>query len=141
MRSSAQQQNNVIHMMASLDRERPVRGGNNSNNGNLPASPNNKDSSSGSEGSVWPKFAVALTNKEKEEDFLVFKGSRPPHRPKKRTKVIQKTINVCFPPSPLIVLTLLNLLSVSLIVQLNCSMYYVDTFHVKTLLHLMPYFL
>lgn len=106
MRSSAQQQNNVIHMMASLDRERPVRGGNNSNNGNLPASPNNKDSSSGSEGSVWPKFAVALTNKEKEEDFLVFKGSRPPHRPKKRTKVIQKTINLVCPGTWLCDLTL-----------------------------------
>lgn len=37
---------------------------------------------------MWPKFAVALTNKEKEEDFLVFKGSRPPHRPKKRAKLV-----------------------------------------------------
>jgi hypothetical protein len=99
MRSSVQQQqNNVIHMIASPDRESPVRDGNNSNNGNLRASPDNgKGSSSGSEGSVWPKFAVALTNKEKVEDFLMFKGSRPSHRPKKRAKVIQKTINLVCP--------------------------------------------
>uniref|UniRef100_A0A0A9CUU3 Uncharacterized protein n=1 Tax=Arundo donax TaxID=35708 RepID=A0A0A9CUU3_ARUDO len=101
MRSSAQQQqqqqqqNNVFHMVASPDRERPVRGGNNGNNGNLSASPDNKGgSSSGSEGSVWPNFAIALSNKEKEEDFLVFKGSRLSHRPKKRAKIIQKTVNL-----------------------------------------------
>lgn len=55
-------------------------------------------SSSGSEGAVWPKFAIALTNKEKEEDFLVFKGSKLPQRPKKRAKLIQRTINVSWTP-------------------------------------------
>lgn len=57
-------------------------------------------SSSGSEGAVWPKFAIGLTNKEKEEDFLVFKGSKLPQRPKKRAKLIQRTLNVSIPPPP-----------------------------------------
>ncbi|RRT79954.1 hypothetical protein B296_00010572 [Ensete ventricosum] len=52
--------------------------------------------SSGSEGAatIWPKFALALTNKEKEEDFFAFKGSKLPPRPKKRAKLLQRTINV-----------------------------------------------
>ncbi|KAL6524026.1 hypothetical protein OROMI_031121 [Orobanche minor] len=47
---------------------------------------------------VWPpKFVIALTNKEKEEDFMAIKGSKLPQRPKKRAKLIQRTLNVyCF---------------------------------------------
>jgi len=45
---------------------------------------------------VWPpKFMIALTNKEKEEDFMAIKGSKLPQRPKKRAKFIQRTLNVC----------------------------------------------
>lgn len=54
-------------------------------------------SSSGSDAipAVWPpKFVIALTNKEKEEDFIAFKGSKLPQRPKKRAKFIQRTVNV-----------------------------------------------
>ncbi|KAL6614650.1 hypothetical protein ACP70R_036920 [Stipagrostis hirtigluma subsp. patula] len=102
-----QQQNNGIHKIASPDRERPVKGGANCHNRNLSASPDDKKgSSSGSEGSMWPNLAIALTNKEKEEDFLMFKGSRPSHRPKKRAKVIQKTINLVCPGTWLCELTL-----------------------------------
>ncbi|KAL0372170.1 UNVERIFIED_CONTAM: hypothetical protein Scaly_0898600 [Sesamum calycinum] len=44
---------------------------------------------------VWPpKFVLALTNKEKEEDFMAFKGSKLPQRPKKRAKFIQRTLNI-----------------------------------------------
>lgn len=44
---------------------------------------------------VWPpKFVIALTNKEKEEDFLAIKGSKLPQRPKKRAKFVQRTLNV-----------------------------------------------
>ncbi|KAJ1423460.1 hypothetical protein SESBI_12398 [Sesbania bispinosa] len=44
---------------------------------------------------VWPpKFVIALTNKEKEEDFLAIKGSKLPQRPKKRAKFIQRTLNL-----------------------------------------------
>ena len=43
----------------------------------------------------WPpKFDIALTNKEKEEDFFAFKGSKLPQRPKKRAKFIQRSLNV-----------------------------------------------
>lgn len=50
----------------------------------------------GSEGinAVWPpKFLIALTNKEKEEDFMAIKGFKLPQRPKKRAKFIQRTVN------------------------------------------------
>lgn len=44
-----------------------------------------------------PKFVIALTNKEKEEDFMAIKGSKLPQRPKKRAKFIQRTLNVRSP--------------------------------------------
>lgn len=47
-------------------------------------------------GAVWPKLYVALSSKEKEEDFLAMKGCKLPQRPKKRAKVIQRTILVSF---------------------------------------------
>ncbi|XP_073130386.1 uncharacterized protein [Henckelia pumila] len=56
---------------------------------------------------VWPpKFVIALTNKEKEEDFMAIKGSKLPQRPKKRAKLIQRTVNLVCPGSWLCDLTL-----------------------------------
>ncbi|XP_065849119.1 uncharacterized protein [Euphorbia lathyris] len=56
---------------------------------------------------VWPpKFMIALTNKEKEEDFIAFKGSKLPQRPKKRAKFIQRTLNLVSPGAWLCDLTL-----------------------------------
>ncbi|XP_015884470.1 SWI5-dependent HO expression protein 3 [Ziziphus jujuba] len=56
---------------------------------------------------VWPpKFVIALTNKEKEEDFIAFKGSKLPQRPKKRAKFIQRTLNLVSPGAWLCDLTL-----------------------------------
>ncbi|CAK9312474.1 unnamed protein product [Citrullus colocynthis] len=56
---------------------------------------------------VWPpKFVIALTNKEKEEDFMAIKGSKLPQRPKKRAKIIQRTINLVSPGTWLCDLTL-----------------------------------
>lgn len=68
--------------------------------------------SSGSDGAatIWSKFSLALTNKEKEEDFLAFKGSKLPPRPKKRAKLLQRTINVSS------LAPLLRLLSIILII-------------------------
>ncbi|KAL2543587.1 hypothetical protein Fot_12820 [Forsythia ovata] len=66
-------------------------------------------SSSGSDGisAVWPpKFVIALTNKEKEEDFMAIKGSKLPQRPKKRAKFIQRTLNLVSPGAWLCNLTL-----------------------------------
>ncbi|CAH9125418.1 unnamed protein product [Cuscuta epithymum] len=49
---------------------------------------------------IWPpKFVIALTNKEKEEDFMAIKGSKLPQRPKKRAKLIQRTLNLISPGS------------------------------------------
>ncbi|KAL0323778.1 UNVERIFIED_CONTAM: hypothetical protein Scaly_2344900 [Sesamum calycinum] len=56
---------------------------------------------------MWPpKFVIALTNKEKEEDFLAIKGSKLPQRPKKRAKFIQRTLNLVSPGAWLCDLTL-----------------------------------
>ncbi|KAG6598304.1 hypothetical protein SDJN03_08082, partial [Cucurbita argyrosperma subsp. sororia] len=56
---------------------------------------------------AWPpKFVIALTNKEKEEDFMAIKGSKLPQRPKKRAKLIQRTINLVSPGTWLCDLTL-----------------------------------
>ncbi|KAA8521303.1 hypothetical protein F0562_011951 [Nyssa sinensis] len=66
-------------------------------------------SSSGSDAipMVWPpKFVIALTNKEKEEDFMAIKGSKLPQRPKKRAKFIQRTLNLVSPGTWLCDLTL-----------------------------------
>lgn len=44
---------------------------------------------------VLPRFFIALSNKEKEEDFMAMKGCKLPQRPKKRSKSIQKCLLVC----------------------------------------------
>lgn len=89
---------------------------NNNNNKSAASSDNALDgkkgggSSSGSGDatpSVWPpKFVIALTNKEKEEDFMAIKGSKLPQRPKKRAKLIQRTLNLVSPGTWLSDLTL-----------------------------------
>ncbi|CAN7084440.1 unnamed protein product [Brassica oleracea var. botrytis] len=46
---------------------------------------------------VWPKLFINLSNKEKEEDFLAMKGCKLPQRPKKRAKLVQKTLLLVSP--------------------------------------------
>ncbi|KAI9093655.1 hypothetical protein K1719_027104 [Acacia pycnantha] len=46
---------------------------------------------------VWPKLYIALSSKEKEEDFLAMKGCKPPQRPKKRAKIIQRSLLLVSP--------------------------------------------
>uniref|UniRef100_A0A7N0T5U7 Uncharacterized protein n=1 Tax=Kalanchoe fedtschenkoi TaxID=63787 RepID=A0A7N0T5U7_KALFE len=46
---------------------------------------------------VWPKLFLGLSNKEKEEDFMAMKGCKPPHRPKKRPKGIQRSVLLVCP--------------------------------------------
>ncbi|KAJ6815904.1 uncharacterized protein M6B38_418690 [Iris pallida] len=41
---------------------------------------------------AWPKLAIQLTVKEKEEDFMIFKGSKPPQRPKKGQSSYRKLL-------------------------------------------------
>ncbi|KAI3716580.1 hypothetical protein L1987_67550 [Smallanthus sonchifolius] len=55
------------------------------------------DESGGKSKHVWPKLYIALTSKEKEEDFMAMKGCKPSHRPKKRAKMIQRTILLVSP--------------------------------------------
>ncbi|KZV42091.1 hypothetical protein F511_11687 [Dorcoceras hygrometricum] len=43
------------------------------------------------------KFSVALSKGEIEEDFLAFTGHRPPRRPKKRAKNVQRGLDTLFP--------------------------------------------
>ncbi|KAL3824093.1 hypothetical protein ACJIZ3_020122 [Penstemon smallii] len=43
------------------------------------------------------KFSVALSKREIEEDFMGVVGHRPPRRPKKRAKIIQKQLDTLFP--------------------------------------------
>lgn len=41
-----------------------------------------------------PKFSVSLSKKEIEEDFAAMAGTRPPRRPKKRSRPLQKQLDV-----------------------------------------------
>lgn len=45
-------------------------------------------------GLVWPRLYITLSSKEKEEDFMAMKGCKPPQRPKKRAKLIQRSLLV-----------------------------------------------
>ncbi|KAF9681053.1 hypothetical protein SADUNF_Sadunf06G0185600 [Salix dunnii] len=49
---------------------------------------------------------IASPDKEKEEDFFAFKGSKLPQRPKKRAKFIQRSLNLVSPGAWLCDLTL-----------------------------------
>ncbi|KAM2878065.1 hypothetical protein FF1_013710 [Malus domestica] len=48
-------------------------------------------------GLVWPKLYITLSSKEKEEDFLAMKGCKLPQRPKKRAKLIQRSLLLVSP--------------------------------------------
>ncbi|GMY16133.1 glycosyltransferase-like protein gnt15 [Fagus crenata] len=48
-------------------------------------------------GLVWPKLFITLSSKEKEEDFMAMKGCKLPQRPKKRAKLIQKSLLLVSP--------------------------------------------
>ncbi|KAG6632706.1 hypothetical protein CIPAW_13G177000 [Carya illinoinensis] len=48
-------------------------------------------------GHVWPKLFITLSSKEKEDDFLAMKGCKLPQRPKKRAKLIQKSLLLVSP--------------------------------------------
>ncbi|XP_059435840.1 enhancer of mRNA-decapping protein 1 isoform X2 [Corylus avellana] len=45
----------------------------------------------------WPRIFIALSRKEKEDDFLAMKGTKLSQRPKKRAKNIDKALQYCFP--------------------------------------------
>ncbi|KAG0479275.1 hypothetical protein HPP92_010133 [Vanilla planifolia] len=46
---------------------------------------------------MLPRFFISLSNKEKEEDFMAMKGCKLPQRPKKRPKILQKSLLLVSP--------------------------------------------
>uniref|UniRef100_A0A0A9CW85 DUF1639 domain-containing protein n=1 Tax=Arundo donax TaxID=35708 RepID=A0A0A9CW85_ARUDO len=44
-----------------------------------------------------PRIYISLSRKEKEDDFLAMKGTKLPQRPKKRAKLVDKTLQYVFP--------------------------------------------
>ncbi|KAD5803523.1 hypothetical protein R6Q59_024276 [Mikania micrantha] len=55
------------------------------------------DAKKDSKMTVWPKLFTTLSSKEKEEDFMAMKGCKLPQRPKKRAKMIQRTLLLVSP--------------------------------------------
>ena len=43
-----------------------------------------------------PKFSVALSTEEVRDDFMAMAGRRPPIRPKRRARIVQKQLDVSF---------------------------------------------
>ncbi|RXI03727.1 hypothetical protein DVH24_038001 [Malus domestica] len=46
---------------------------------------------------AWPRLFLSLSSKEKEEDFMAMKGCKLPQRPKKRAKLLQKSLLLIMP--------------------------------------------
>ncbi|XP_068339796.1 uncharacterized protein [Pyrus communis] len=46
---------------------------------------------------AWPRLFLSLSSKEKEEDFMAMKGCKLPQRPKKRAKLLQKSLLLVMP--------------------------------------------
>ena len=42
----------------------------------------------------WPRIYISLSRKEKEDDFYAMKGTKLPHRPKKRAKAVDRALQV-----------------------------------------------
>ncbi|KAJ8900128.1 hypothetical protein K2173_024244 [Erythroxylum novogranatense] len=61
---------------------------------------NSNNSSGGGAGQKvmeWPRISLSLSRKEKEDDFFAMRGTKLPHRPKKRPKLVDKSLQYCFP--------------------------------------------
>nr|ACG45134.1 hypothetical protein [Zea mays] len=44
-----------------------------------------------------PRIYTTLSRKEKEEDFMAMKGTKLPQRPKRRPKIVEKTVSAICP--------------------------------------------
>lgn len=49
------------------------------------------------EATKWPRIYLALSRREKEDDFFAINGTKLPQRPKKRAKNIDKALKYCYP--------------------------------------------
>ncbi|TYI57347.1 hypothetical protein E1A91_D11G274300v1 [Gossypium mustelinum] len=63
-------------------------------NGKIAVDSNNGEDN---KGVVWPKLYITLSSKEKEEDFMAMKGCKPLQRPKKRAKIIRRSLLLVSP--------------------------------------------
>lgn len=68
---------------------------------------------------VWPRIYIPLTRKEKEEDFLAMKGTKLPHRPKKRPKAIDRLLQVFLFPDLILIISFLDFLDNIIIVSVK----------------------
>ncbi|XAR68652.1 hypothetical protein NMG60_11003850 [Bertholletia excelsa] len=66
-------------------------------NGKFPGEGGERGIGEENRGLVWPKLYITLSSKEKEEDFMAMKGCKPPQRPKKRAKTIQRILLLVSP--------------------------------------------
>lgn len=62
--------------------------------GSAQKSPGGTAAAASGEKSERPKFSIALSKREIEEDFYAMVGHRPPRRPKKRARIVQKQMDV-----------------------------------------------
>ncbi|KAJ8455987.1 hypothetical protein OPV22_034903 [Ensete ventricosum] len=62
-----------------------------------PAAETIKRKSGGSENGERQKFSVALSRNEIEQDIWAIKGRKPPLRPKKRLRIVQRQLDLLFP--------------------------------------------
>ncbi|CAL9181306.1 unnamed protein product [Musa hybrid cultivar] len=64
---------------------------------NCPVTEMMKRRSDGSEKRERRKFSSSLSREEIEHDFWVMKGTKPPRRPKKRPRIVQRQLDSLFP--------------------------------------------
>ncbi|KAG5228073.1 myosin [Salix suchowensis] len=79
---------------AQLEKEAGVT---NSNLASVPVVAGGGEKVNNNEVIEWPRIYIALSRKEKEDDFFAIKGTKLPQRPKKRAKNIDKALQYCFP--------------------------------------------
>ncbi|CAM0882128.1 unnamed protein product [Alopecurus aequalis] len=80
------------HNMDSKNNHHPYHNGNDS-----PLVLANSNEKLGVERFELPRIYISLSRKEKEDDFLAMKGTKLPQRPKKRAKIVDKSLQFVFP--------------------------------------------
>ncbi|KAF9686072.1 hypothetical protein SADUNF_Sadunf03G0120300 [Salix dunnii] len=88
------QMNHVDSTRAKSEKEAGVT---TSNTVSVPVAASGGEKVNNNEVIEWPRIYIALSRKEKEDDFFAMKGTKLPQRPKKRAKNIDKALQYCFP--------------------------------------------
>jgi hypothetical protein len=79
------------------------------------------------ETTALPRFFIALSNKEKEEDFMAMKGCKLPQRPRKRPKLMQKCLLVMLTFTKLDALFVAMAMLILLTLMHSVSFFFVTT--------------